>query len=112
MAPRKRQIGRLWHGRTTFANAHPYQEHLRTETLPGLTGIGGFQGAYVLKRVDPGGVEFLVLTLWASEEAIHAFAGPDTERAVIPAAAEELLAEWDERATHYEVVFASHDEPA
>jgi heme-degrading monooxygenase HmoA len=112
MAPRKPQIGRVWHGRTTFANARPYQEHLRRETLPGLPAIGGFEGAYVLKRVGNGGVEFLVLTLWASEEAVHAFAGPDAERAVIPAAAEQLLAEWDERATHYEVVLTSYDERA
>jgi heme-degrading monooxygenase HmoA len=109
MAPRKPQIGRLWHGRTTFANAHPYQEHLRRETLPGLTAIDGFQGAYVLKHVGSDAVEFLVLTLWASEDAIHAFAGPDATLAVIPAAAEQLLEQWDERATHYEVVLASLD---
>jgi hypothetical protein len=30
MAPRKRAIGRVWQGRTTFADAHAYQEHLRT----------------------------------------------------------------------------------
>ena len=107
MAPRKPLIGRLWHGRTTFANAHPYQEHLRSETLPGLTAIDGFRGAYVLKRVSNGAVEFLVLTLWISEDAIHAFAGRDAEVAVIPAAAEQLLAQWDERATHYEVVLSS-----
>jgi heme-degrading monooxygenase HmoA len=111
MAPLKPLIGRLWHGRTTFANAHPYQEHLRRETLPGLTAIEGFQGAYVLKRVGDGAVEFLVLTLWASEDAIRAFAGRDAEFAVIPAAAEQLLAQRDERATHYEVVFASRNEP-
>ena len=70
MAPRQSQIGRLWHGRTTFANAHPYQEHLRSETLPGLTAIDGFQGAYVLKRVGDDAVDFLVLTLWASEEGV------------------------------------------
>jgi heme-degrading monooxygenase HmoA len=76
-----------------------------------LTAIEGFQGAYVLKRDRNGAVEFLVLTLWASEDAIHAFAGPDAELAVIPAAAEQLLAQWDERATHYEVVLASRSEP-
>ena len=107
MAPRKPLIGRLWHGRTTFANAHPYQEHLRSETLPGLAAIDGFQGAYVLKRDGNGAVEFLVLTLWASEDAIRAFAGRDAELAVIPPAAEQLLEQWDERATHYEVVLAA-----
>ena len=111
MAPGKPQIGRLWHGRTTLANADPYQEHLRRETLPGLRAIDGFQGAYILRRDGNGVVEFLVLTLRASEDAIRAFAGRDAELAVIPAAAEQLLEQWDERATHYEVVLASLDEP-
>ena len=76
-----------------------------------MTAIDGFRGAYVLKRVGNDAVEFLVVTLWASEDAIHAFAGRDAELAVIPAAAEQLLAQWDERATHYEVVLASRSEP-
>jgi heme-degrading monooxygenase HmoA len=111
MAPRKRPVGRVWRGRTTFANAHPYQEHLRRETLPGLTAIDGFEGAYVLKSVGDDAVEFLVLTLWTSQDAVHAFAGRDAELAVIPAAAEQILAQWDERATHYEVVLTSRNKP-
>jgi heme-degrading monooxygenase HmoA len=111
MAPPRPVVGRLWHGRTTLANAHAYQEHLRRETLPGLTAIDNFQGACVLKRIHNGAVEFIVLTLWASEDAIHAFAGPDAELAVIPAAAAQLLEQWDERATHYEVVLTSRNEP-
>lgn len=94
-------------GRTTFANAHPYQEHLRRETLPGLQAIEGFEGAFVLRRVDGDDVEFLVLTLWASQDAIHAFAGRDAEQAVIPAAAAQVLKQWDERATHYEVALTA-----
>lgn len=103
MAPRKRPVGRLWRGRTSFANAHPYLEHLRKATLPRLGEIEGFRGAYVLKRVGEDDVEFAVLTLWASQDAIQAFAGRDAERAVIPVEAEQVLERWDERATHYEV---------
>jgi hypothetical protein len=47
------------------------------------------------------------LTLWASREAITAFAGDDAERAVIPDVAAELLDRWDERATHYELVLVT-----
>lgn len=96
-------IGRLWHGRTTFANADAYQEHLRKETLPALKAIDGYRGAFVLKRIGASEVDFVTLTLWASQDAIHAFAGPDAERAVIPPEAERVLSDWDERATHYEV---------
>jgi heme-degrading monooxygenase HmoA len=110
MAPRKRGIGRVWQGQTTFADAHAYQEHLRTETLPGLRAIDGFAGAFVLRRVADEEVEFLVLTLWASHDAILAFAGRDPERAVIPAAATQVLKHWDERATHYEVALTAQPE--
>ena len=108
MGPRKRMVGRLWRGRTRFANAHPYEQHLQRETLPGLTAIEGFRGAYVLRRTDEHDVEFVVLTLWSSRDAIRTFAGRDADRAVIPAAAAQLLAEWDERATHYEVVLTEN----
>lgn len=103
MAPRKRRVGRLWRGRTSFANAHAYQEHLRKATLPAMREIDGFHGAYVLKRIDSEDVEFITLTLWASQDAIHAFAGRDAERAVIPPAAEQVLKHWDERVIHYEI---------
>jgi heme-degrading monooxygenase HmoA len=88
-------------------NANAYEEHLRAETLPRLTELDGFENAFVLKRAADRGVEFLVLTLWASREAITAFAGDDAERAVIPDVAAELLDRWDERATHYELVLVT-----
>lgn len=104
MAPRKRGVGRVWQGRTTVADAHAYQEHLSKETLPGLQAIEGFEQALVLRRIaGDDDVEFLVLTFWASRDAIHAFAGEDAERAVIPQAAQQVLKERDDRARHFEV---------
>jgi heme-degrading monooxygenase HmoA len=100
-------VARVWRGRTTLANARPYEEHLRTETLPALGAIEGFRHAYVLKQVDAGEAAFLVVTLWDSLGAIHAFAGSDAEQAVIPPAAAQVLAQWDERAVHYEVALES-----
>jgi heme-degrading monooxygenase HmoA len=96
-------VARVWRGRTTAADADAYEDHLRTDTLRRLAALDGFKDAYLLRRTGERGVDFLVLTLWASREAIHAFAGEDAERAVIPAAAAKLLKHWDERATHYEV---------
>jgi heme-degrading monooxygenase HmoA len=93
----------VWRGRTSFANAHAYEEHLRKKTLPTLRTIEGFEEALVLRRADDEDVEFIVLTLWASREAIRQFAGRDDERSVVPPAAAELLKEWDERARHFEV---------
>ena len=97
-------IGRLWRGRAPAANAEAYEDHVRQATLPELEAIDGFQGVYVLRRPDGAEVEFVVLTLWASEASLRAFAGADLEAAVVPPAAQQLLRGFDERASHYEVV--------
>jgi heme-degrading monooxygenase HmoA len=96
-------LARVWRGRATEGGAEAYVDHLRTDTLPALGALDGFRGAFVLRR----GLDFLVLTLWESERAVEAFAGADVERAVVPDAARRVLAEWDERAVHYDVALDS-----
>jgi heme-degrading monooxygenase HmoA len=97
-------IGRLWHGWTTIDDAPRYEEHLRQETFPALRGIEGYVDGYVLRRGEGERVDFAVLTLWESLEAIRRFAGDDYETAVVPMAARRVLRGFDERVTHYEVV--------
>jgi hypothetical protein len=100
-------IGRLWHGTCAPADAGAYEEHLRRVTLPALRDIPGYEGGYVLRRGTGGGVDFLVLTLWVSLEAVRAVAGEDYELAVVPPEAARLLARFDERAVHYDVALVS-----
>jgi heme-degrading monooxygenase HmoA len=50
------------------------------------------------------GVEFLVVTEWASLEAIQQFAGDDVERAVVPAAVREMMLEYDQVVLHYDII--------
>jgi heme-degrading monooxygenase HmoA len=98
-------IGRLWHGWTTKENAKAYETFLRGEVLPGIHHrVPGFRGARVLRRETADEVEFVTLTLFDTLEAVRAFAGEDHERAVVPAEARGLLARFDERSVHYEVV--------
>ena len=96
-------IGRLFHGWTTVDDAPHYEEHLRQETFPGLRDIDGYVDGYVLRRGSGDRVDFTVLTLWESLDAIRAFAGDDYETAVVPEAARRALRGFDERVTHYEV---------
>ncbi len=103
---RSRTAGRVWHGSTTAANAAGYEDHLRLATLPALRELDGHRGAYVLRRDVEDGVDFIVLTLWQTLEAVRAFAGDDYELAVVPPEARALLSRADERALHYEVPFA------
>jgi heme-degrading monooxygenase HmoA len=99
-------IARIWHGTADAARADAYVAHLREHTFPQLSAIAGHRGGYVLRRVSGGMVEFTVITLWDSLDAIRHFAGDDPEKAVVPSAAAELLASYEARAAHWEIVLA------
>jgi heme-degrading monooxygenase HmoA len=75
-----------------------------TKILPGIHRVAGYQGAYLLRRDVPEGVEFVTLTLFESLEAVRAFAGADLEVAVVPPDARALLSRFDERSVHFDVV--------
>ena len=100
-------IVRVWHGWTKPEDADAYEEYLRANLLPTLTGhVGGFRGGYVSRRDSDGEVEFLVMTLFDSFEDVRLFAGEDYEMPVIEPEAARLLSRGDERAEHYEAVVA------
>jgi heme-degrading monooxygenase HmoA len=99
-------IARVWRGSTRPADADRYLAHLNEKTIPQLEGIDGYRGAYVMRRPGGEGIDFLLVTLWESTEAITRFAGPDAERAVLPPEARALLATAEPRAAHYDVVVA------
>jgi heme-degrading monooxygenase HmoA len=97
-------IARHWRGLARADRAADYLQHLRSETFPALQGLAGFVDASILQRPLPGGVEFLIITRWASREAIAAFSGGDVEVAVVPEAVAALMIEYDRRARHFEVL--------
>jgi heme-degrading monooxygenase HmoA len=98
-------IARLWRGvADTAAGAAAYEHHLSSKVLPSLEAIAGYGGARVLKRTsDRGEIEFLVMTLWDSMEAIRKFAGDQPESAVVEPEAREALSDYDDFVRHYEV---------
>ena len=96
-------IARHWRGIARSSVAEAYVEHLRSATFPSLAQLPGFLSASILRRDVQLGVEFLVVTNWESLESIRAFAGPDVETAVVPAAVQAMMVEFDTRARHYEV---------
>jgi heme-degrading monooxygenase HmoA len=99
-------IVRHWRGLAKAHRADEYESHLRAETLPALRLLAGFLGAEVLRRGADDGVEFLVITRWASIDAIAQFAGDDAEAAVVPAKVHAMMVEFDARAKHYEMASA------
>jgi heme-degrading monooxygenase HmoA len=97
-------IARHWRGLAKRECAEAYVEHLHSETFPQLVQLPGFHDASILRRESTQGVEFLVVTVWKSLDAIRGFAGNDAESAVVPEKVQRMMIEFDRRARHYEVV--------
>jgi heme-degrading monooxygenase HmoA len=97
-------ISRQWRGLAKAGLADAYVEHLQTETFPTICKLPGFISASILRRPVAEGVEFLVVTNWASIAAIHAFAGTNVEAAVVPQKVRDMMLEYDRVVRHYEVV--------
>ena len=92
-------IARVWRGEAISDNAPRYVDHLEESVFPKLERLSGHEG--------DDRVEFVVLTLWATMEAIHQFAGDDPGVAVVEPAAREVLTRFDESVDHYEIVLPS-----
>ena len=96
-------IARHWRGWTNLQNADAYEALLRDKVLPGLAAINGYHGGYVLRCDCPSEVEFVVLNLFESMEAVERFAGPDYRIPVFEPEAKALLSRVENFAGHYEV---------
>jgi heme-degrading monooxygenase HmoA len=97
-------IVRTWRGRAPLSNPLAYVNHFRRNVLPQLRRIEGFLGASLLREDQPEDIEFLVLTRWASMDAIRAFAGEFVSRAVVEPDAAAALVSFDKTVQHYQVV--------
>ena len=97
-------ISRQWCGIARRSEADRYVAHLLTETFPQLEQIVGFRGTSILRRDVAVGVEFRIVTLWDSLDAIRAFTGADLESAVVPDKVKAMMVSYDRAAAHYEVV--------
>jgi GNAT superfamily N-acetyltransferase len=92
-----------WKGIAKTEEAENYIEHLKTETFPHLATLAGFIEAKILRRKLNEGVEFLIISHWASLESIKAFAGENVEIAVVPPNVQAMMLRYDKTVSHYEV---------
>ena len=96
-------IARLWKGWTAFENADAYEKLLRDRVLPSLNKIKGYRGGYVFRQTSERDVEFVVLNLFDSLDAVREFAGPEYTVPVFEPEARQLLSKVEPIARHYEV---------
>jgi heme-degrading monooxygenase HmoA len=99
-------IARVWKGWTTPENADAYEKFVRGSVLPELEHIEGFRGGYILRMSVDDEVEFMVMTMFESIDAVRAFAGDDYTVPVIEPEARQLLSRAESIARHYDVKLA------
>ena len=99
-------ISRIWHGWTTPQNADVYERIVRNEVLPEIASrnLPGYHGAHLLRRPVADEVEFTTIMWFDSIEAVRGFMGDEYEVAHVPAKARAVLARFDERSQHYDVL--------
>lgn len=99
-------VVRAWRGYGAVTEGEAYPRHLLRSVRPKLEQLPGFRGLYLLRRREPEEIEFLVLTLWESMDAVRAFAGEQPELAVVEPEARAALVRFDNMVDHYEVLAA------
>jgi heme-degrading monooxygenase HmoA len=97
-------IARIWTGYTHESDKDTYFDYLQKTGLKEYAAVPGNRGVWTLRRVADGKAEFTLISLWDSWEAIKAFAGPDSEKAVYYPEDKRFLLELDPHVTHYEVL--------
>jgi heme-degrading monooxygenase HmoA len=102
-------IARIWAGATRAADADPYLDYLHATGFPEYRATPGNRGVLALRRVVGDHAEFVLVTLWDSDEAIRRFAGDDIEQAVFYPEDERVLVDRGERVRHYEVVYQAEE---
>jgi antibiotic biosynthesis monooxygenase (ABM) superfamily enzyme len=99
-------ICRLWRGWAAPANASAYEAVVRGQVIPGIEArkIPGFRSIDLMRRDLGAEVEFQTLMWFDSLASVKAFMGEDYEVSHVPAAAQAVLARFDTRAAHFEVL--------
>jgi len=99
-------ICRIWRGWATPDTASAYESVVREEVIPGIEAmnIAGFQHIDLM-RLDHGDeVEFVTMMWFDDLDSVKRFMGEDYARSHVPEQARAVLARWDERSTHFEVL--------
>jgi hypothetical protein len=99
-------ICRMWRGWTTPANADAYESVVRGEVIPGIEAmkIAGFRHIDLMRRELGNDVEFVTLMWFDDIDSVKAFVGEDYEVSHVPPRARAVLARYDQRSAHFEVL--------
>lgn len=97
-------IARTWRGATRAEDADAYTDYMNGTGVPGYAATPGNLGVWMLRRIEGDRAEFLMFTLWESEDAVRGFAGDDISRAVFYDEDDRYLVDRETIARHWDVV--------
>ena len=99
-------ICRIWRGWTSPQNADAYERVVRGTVIPDIeaTRGEGFRHIDLMRRAEGQEIEFVTIMWFDDIAAVKRFAGDDYEVSHVPAMARAVLAHFDARAAHYEVL--------
>ncbi len=105
-------VMRTWRGAVRREDAERYLVHQGDTGVREYRETPGNLGAIVLRRERGDLVEVTTVSFWTSMDAVRAFAGDDPGQAKFYPGDDELLAERDLHADHFEVFSADLDQEA
>ncbi|MDG6900118.1 MAG: antibiotic biosynthesis monooxygenase [Nitrososphaerota archaeon] len=96
-------IARVWHGVTPKTKRSEFIHYVGVTSMMEIRKTKGNRGAWLFTRDVGDNTEFLLVSLWDSEESIRRFAGTDIRKAKYFRRDSEYLAELEPSVTHFEV---------
>jgi heme-degrading monooxygenase HmoA len=97
-------IARVWRGVAERSKADGFLDYMMKTGVKDYRVKEGNRGVYVLRREGKRRVEFLMVSLWDSVNAIRKFAGEDIDRASYYPEDEKFLVKLEPKVKHYEVL--------
>jgi heme-degrading monooxygenase HmoA len=99
-------ICRIWRGWTSPQNADAYERVVRGTVIPDIEArkVEGFRHIDLARRTEGRETEFVTIMWFDDIAAVKRFMGDDYEVSHVPAMAQAVLAHFDARAAHYEVL--------
>lgn len=96
-------IVRHWRARVSHTNCEAYLKYLEQTVFAIVGDIDGFIEAEILRRDEADGVQLVIVSRWASMDAIRQYAGDTPEKAVVAPEAQAMLQSYAKDVEHFEL---------
>lgn len=95
-------IVRIWHGRTTTANAKTYREFVIETGISDYKSVDGNLAAQIWQKEEGDITHIWTVSWWKDYESIQKFAGEDFTKAKYYEEDKKFLLEFEPGVVHYE----------